>query len=232
MTLNVNSMFESISGEAGGFPQGTWITGVRLQGCNLNPGCSWCDTNHARAEANENESGQRFYTPVNLFHLIEDMGNKHILITGGEPLLQLQVIELIEKLLARDYEVQVETNGTLTIPCIPGVHWVVDFKCLSSGVTKQRYPVLAFIDLLKNLKCAGNNIYLKFVVADSADVKTTVNVIREFLSNDLEIPFIISPIDAKGEGIKNIVNKIRAEDSSILDYVIFSVQLHKLFKLP
>ena len=38
--LQVNSIFESISGEAGFFQQGTWCTFIRLQGCNLR--CSWC----------------------------------------------------------------------------------------------------------------------------------------------------------------------------------------------
>ena len=223
--LKIHSIFESISGEAGGFPQGTWMTGVRLHGCNLE--CSYCDTSQAK-----DNGSYEWRTVTDLLFSAKKAGNKHILITGGEPLLQLQVIELAEELLERNYEVQVETNGTLTIPCIPGVHWVVDCKCPSSVMAGKRYPDDVFIYQLRNLKRAGNGIYLKFVVADATDIDFSVSFIKACIEYGLEIPFIISPIDAKGEGITGIVDIIKEKDSDLLNHIIFSVQLHKIFDLP
>lgn len=223
--LRVHSIFESISGEGGGFSQGTWMTGVRLHGCNLQ--CSYCDTPQAK-----NNGWYEERAVTDLLHSIRKAGNKHILITGGEPLLQPQIIELAEELLERNYEVQVETNGTLTIPCIPGVHWVVDCKCPSSVMAGKRYPDDAFIYQLRNLKRAGNGIYLKFVVADNMDVYFSISLIRKYINHGLDIPFIISPMDAKGEGITGIVDIIKEKDSDLLNHIIFSVQLHKIFDLP
>ena len=239
--LKVHSIFESISGEAGGFPQGTWMTGIRLQGCNLK--CKWCDTPQAQQPKQEELHSMGTFagrvdvtagrTVTDLLHSIKKANNKHILITGGEPLLQPQVIELAEELLIRNYEVAVETNGTLTIPCIPGVDWVVDYKCPSSGIAaEEQFPGAAFIYQLRNLTRTGNGVHLKFVVADATDIDFSVSFIKACIEYGLEIPFIISPIDAKGEGITNIVDRIKNTHPDLLNYIVFSIQLHKIFNLP
>ena len=80
LRLKVHSIFESISGEAGGFPQGSWCTFLRLSGCNLR--CRWCDT----PDAQEVEAQT---LDMSVKEICDSVGiYKNILITGGEPLLQ------------------------------------------------------------------------------------------------------------------------------------------------
>lgn len=228
-TLQVNDVFESISGEAGGFPQGTWVTFIRLQGCNLN--CAWCDTPLAKKE-----SASKNKTIFQLRNQVYMLKNKHILITGGEPLSQVNVIELINGLLEDGYEVQVETNGSVPIPIIPAVHWVIDFKCPSSGVVfdMSMESFMYQLEVLSRIQSYGGagSCCIKFVIADDADLDYTLQAINYFILNGVTVPFLISPIDAQGNAIPSIVEKIKQRDESLVEHITFSVQLHKIFNLP
>jgi len=83
-------------------------------------------------------------------------------ITGGEPLLQPEVIPLCERLLSGGYEVMIETNGSLDIGVIPeGVKRVVDVKCPGSGSGGSF--------LVNNLKHVNNDDELKFALASLDD---------------------------------------------------------------
>jgi len=228
--LLVNEIFESISGEAGGFPQGSWCTFIRLQGCNL--GCSWCDTQRARPPIKIN--GAEECSLISIISRVRELGNKKVLITGGEPLSQLETIELIEGLLDRDYEVQVETNGSYLIPFIPSVHWVIDYKCFSSGMTEKMLPISVLSCNLRTLRQAYSKrggIYIKYVVADDADLFLAMQVIEELSVNGIQAKQIISPVNAEGKRIKDIVKKLKEDIPEHLDQIVFSVQLHKICDL-
>ena len=222
----INDIFESISGEAGGFPQGAWCTFIRLQGCNL--GCSWCDTQQARPASPVSHS------MINVLSTVRTLGNKRVLITGGEPLTQPQVIELIERLLEEGYDIQVETNGSLIIPPIPPVHWVVDYKCPSSGMTNEMLPLSILASNLRSLqriyKRTGG-AYIKYVIADDQDLSFAIGAISELISNGLSAPQIISPLNADGGKILNIIRTIKRDIPEHLNQIIFSIQLHKICNL-
>ena len=101
--LWVKEVFYTIQGE-GPF-SGHPAVFVRLAGCNLK--CYWCDTDF--------ESSNWRPQLVDLLAQIESIKPPHcrlIVLTGGEPFRQ-NIVPLIEKLLAKDYFVQLETNGTL-----------------------------------------------------------------------------------------------------------------------
>lgn len=235
MLLAVHSIFESISGEAGGFPQGTWCTFIRLQGCNLR--CVWCDIPESRAS----ENPIRQMSLVDLMSEVRYKKNKHILITGGEPLSQPGIVELIYLLLSWDYKVQLETNGSIIIPPIPGVHWVIDYKGPSSGEHfRMESPSSAFAFGSEHLKALQNlqekeragSIWIKYVVANQEDLGTAIDSMYQLHDDGLFVPFIISPIDAKGNTIPTIINYIKDKGASLLEHIIFSIQIHKLFDLP
>lgn len=102
MKLNVNEIFYSLQGE--GQFTGCPAVFIRLSGCNM--ACPFCDTDHQSSEEiDDNEIIRR----------IADFPTRHAVITGGEPGLQLTG-EFIERLHKEGYFVQVETNGTTTIP--------------------------------------------------------------------------------------------------------------------
>ena len=167
--------------------------------------------------------------------------NKHVLITGGEPLLHPMTIPLIEELLRRGHKVQVETNGTLGIPFIQPVHWVVDHKTPSSGMADKMPPIETYAHRI--LRAVGiahlenplGHAYVKWVIADDGDLDYAIRSLQALLRLDLGrwgVIFIFSPIDGRGSLIERMVQRIKGVDASLLDHIVFSAQLHKLFKMP
>ncbi len=125
--MKVNEIFYSIQGE--GVYTGTPAAFLRLAGCNMR--CDFCDTSHeAFTEMTEEE-------------IVEAVGRypaRHIVITGGEPALQLTAT-LLNALRGAGFFVQIETNGTMPLP--PGADWIT---CSPKGE-----PRLQHIDELKVL---------------------------------------------------------------------------------
>ena len=106
--MKLNEIFYSIQGE--GFWTGTPAIFIRFAGCNLN--CSFCDTDFSyKFDMNINE----------ILKEIKKYKSKHIVLTGGEPSLQLEINEqgysnFIKILRDNGYYVQIETNGTIKLP--------------------------------------------------------------------------------------------------------------------
>jgi len=221
--FKVNNIFESISGEAGGFPQGTWMTGIRLQACNLR--CRWCDTPQAQ------ERDDICYE-MELPAILKMVRNKHVLITGGEPLLQKELPLLIKELQEGGHVIQVETNGSYPPLSIPQVHWVIDRKCPSSGMSGNMMPLKALCKKIEEAKTKGGFVYLKWVVFDKKDVDFMLQEMEHFIHWKCNIPCIVSPIDADINKIPEIVERIKESNYFLLDHIIFSFQLHKILKMP
>lgn len=106
--MRVNEIFYSVQGE--GYFTGHAAIFVRLSGCNLK--CSFCDTHHL---------GYTEYTEEEIVEAVEKYPANLVVITGGEPSLQLTET-LVEKLHQAGKYVSVETNGTKTLPY--NVDWV------------------------------------------------------------------------------------------------------------
>jgi len=107
----VNEIFYSIQGE-GSFA-GTPAVFVRFSGCNL--ACPWCDTDHSHAVEmthDELEGAVR--------DLLKDREGALVVLTGGEPALQLRDDDPLFRELGSC--ICVETNGTLPVP--DWVDWV------------------------------------------------------------------------------------------------------------
>lgn len=104
--MKVVEMFSSIDGE--GLFSGMLATFIRLAGCNLR--CKYCDTCYALKMEDGSDA-----SIDEILRYVEIAGNKHITITGGEPLIHDQVIELIKRLCDRGYLVNIETNGSIPI---------------------------------------------------------------------------------------------------------------------
>lgn len=132
MSYAAKEIFYTLQGE--GAQAGRAAVFCRFAGCNLWSGreqdraqavCQFCDTDFVGVEGPE---GGRFEGAEELADRIEATwrggaaaGKKFVVCTGGEPLLQLDRA-LIDVLHARDFEVAVETNGTIAAP--PGIDWL------------------------------------------------------------------------------------------------------------
>lgn len=104
----INEIFYSLQGE-GAFT-GTPMVFVRFSGCNRR--CVFCDTDFAAFKE---------YSLSGLLDEISAYNADRVLLTGGEPLLQVDK-PLLQALHERGYAVHVETNGTVTLP--HGIDWV------------------------------------------------------------------------------------------------------------
>lgn len=107
--MRVNEIFYSLQGE--GRWTGTPAIFIRLSGCNLK--CDFCDTKHQTYKEYAEEEIMR--------EIVKFEPCKHIVITGGEPALQL-TDSFIDLLVEHGYYVAVETNGTRQLPV--GIQWI------------------------------------------------------------------------------------------------------------
>jgi 7-carboxy-7-deazaguanine synthase len=129
----VKEIFYSIQGE--GFHAGRPAVFCRFTGCNLWSGkeedrkdalCKFCDTDFAGfngPEGGKYESAPQLARKMRQFWPQTDVASAKpfVVCTGGEPLLQLDG-HLIDALHAEDFEIAVETNGTITAPS--GIDWI------------------------------------------------------------------------------------------------------------
>lgn len=106
--IKVNEIFYSLQGE--GHFSGVPAVFIRLSGCNLR--CPFCDTEH---------SSGTLMTPRQIAESAAAYPTRHAVITGGEPGLQLND-KLIDALHALGFYIQIETNGTVTLP--EGIDWI------------------------------------------------------------------------------------------------------------
>lgn len=106
-TLPISETFDSIQGE--GSLIGTPSFFIRMAGCNLR--CTWCDTPYASWDA----SGES-RTVASLAEEVRKSARKHVVLTGGEPMMFPRVVELNDTLRAMGCHVTVETAGTIDLP--------------------------------------------------------------------------------------------------------------------
>jgi 7-carboxy-7-deazaguanine synthase (Cx14CxxC type) len=130
MAYSVKEIFKTLQGEGG--QAGRAAVFCRFAGCNLWSGreqdraeaiCQFCDTDFVGVDG---EGGAKFSGAEALVDAIEaawgpGRDNRFIVVTGGEPLLQLDEA-LIAAAHARGFEIAVETNGTVEPP--PGIDWL------------------------------------------------------------------------------------------------------------
>ncbi len=151
MALIVNEIFYSLQGES--THAGRPCVFIRLTGCNLR--CAYCDTTHAYEEGQE-------YDVDRIVEIAQSYGCSLVEITGGEPLMQEETPLLVERLLSKNFQVLVETNGSLDISRVSArCTRIVDIKCPSSGEEARND--------LQNLNRLSPNDELKFVIADRTD---------------------------------------------------------------
>ena len=162
--MKINEIFYSINGE------GKW-TGrpnifIRTTGCNLR--CSYCDTKYAY------DSGEE----MKIEEILKEISQypcKYICITGGEPLLQNEIINLIDALIEKNYKICIETNGSKNINEISknkSLMISLDIKCPSSDMHDK--------NLLKNIALLNEKDQLKFIIKNNEDYNYAKKIIEDY----------------------------------------------------
>jgi 7-carboxy-7-deazaguanine synthase len=190
----ITENFKSIQGEStrAGLP----FIFVRLTGCNLR--CTWCDTAYA-FHGGTKMTVEEVMWRVRELSDVTTANNRRannvslVELTGGEPLLQAEVIPLAENLLADGYTVMIETSGERPVGVLPrAVIKIVDVKCPDSGEADTFH--------LANLEALDAKDEVKFVIGSRRDYEFA----REFTAlhglAERVRQVIFSPVAADPEG--------------------------------
>ena len=208
--------FVSIDGE--GPTAGRLAAFLRFQGCDLR--CSWCDTTYSYSQENITQRA----TAEELYDYLLSTGVKGVTLTGGEPLLQPDLPQLLMFLETDPFlETQIETNGAVDITpyvrAFPKISFIVDYKLNGSGMTDRM--------CLQNLFAVRRQDAYKFVVSGREDLLQAAEIIKRYdLCEKTQVFF--SPVQGKIEP-KEIVDFMKEQK---LHSVRLQLQLHKIIWDP
>ena len=174
--LTVNEIFYSIQGES--TRAGRPCVFVRLTACDLR--CSWCDTEYAFHEGRKMSIDE-------VVAAVDRYACPLVEITGGEPLLQDDVYDLMDRLLAGDRTVMLETGGHRPITRVPrAVVKIVDVKCPGSGEADKNDWA--------NLDRLAPHDEVKFVIADRADYEFARDTVARYQLPSRALAVLFSPV--------------------------------------
>lgn len=206
--LKINEIFYSIQGES------SWVgcptVFVRTTGCNLR--CTYCDTKYSYYEG-------AFLETEQLLAEIARHKTKYVCITGGEPLLQKEIVPFMDLLVSQNYLVSLETSGSKSIENInPKVKIVLDVKTPDSGAADSF--------LLSNLLLSNDLTEYKFVIGSDRDFEWSEEFCRQ---HDLFEKFTVLYSPSFGKVTERwLAERILAKNS----IARMQIQLHKKIWAP
>ena len=208
-TLKINEIYESVQGESSW--AGWRCVFVRLTACDLR--CTYCDTEYAFYEGKKRAVSDLIAEVLALdCPLVE--------ITGGEPLLQKNVLPLMAALCDAGKTVLIETSGAHDISRIdPRVHRIMDLKTPGSGEVAR--------NLWSNIAHLAKRDEVKFVIGSREDYEWSREQLR---AHDLATRcgcVLFSPIFGRIEA-RDIVAWILADKLPVR----FQLQMHKFVWPP
>ncbi len=216
MDFKVVERFVSINGE--GRRSGQLAIFIRFAGCNLN--CSYCDT----LWANEKDVSYELVSSKDIYDYIKSQKIKNVTLTGGEPLMQKGIVELL-KVLSKDKElyVEIETNGSVLLDEFLDIEnspsFTMDYKLPSSNMENKM--------ALDNFRYLTNKDTVKFVSGSIEDLEKAKEIIKKYnLVNTTNI--YISPVFGK----INLDTIVEFMKNNKMNGVNLQLQLHKIIWDP
>lgn len=214
--LKVNEIFYSIQGESSS--AGLPCIFIRLTYCNLR--CSYCDTEYAFYEGKD-LSIDEILKEVEKYNGTSGSYRdcKLVEVTGGEPLFQSESLDLLKRLCDEDYDVMLETGGSLPIKNVDKrVKIIMDLKCPSSKMMKK--------NLYENINYLKPIDEIKFVIGNREDYDWSKQILKKY---QLEKKFTVlfSTVFGELEPL-TLVNWILEDKLNVR----FQLQLHKYIWQP
>lgn len=217
MSYKVVETFVSINGE--GQKSGELAVFIRLAGCNLD--CSYCDTRWA----NQSDVEYTEMTGEEIYDYIKNTEVKNITLTGGEPLLDNSIFDLI-KIITDDklLFLEIETNGSISLENLvknnpKNLSFTLDYKSPSSLMEGSM--------IKSNFNLLNRKDTVKFVIGNKEDLEKAHTIIKEYdLTRKTNV--LISPVfsDIKLEEIVDYMKE------NLLNGVKLQIQLHKIIWDP
>jgi 7-carboxy-7-deazaguanine synthase len=207
--LTINEIYLSVQGES------TWAglpcVFVRLTFCDLR--CSYCDTEYAFYEGKKQSLGE-------IVDAVAALDCPLVEITGGEPLLQKNVLPLMKLLGDNGLTVLLETSGAHDISAVDSrVHRIMDLKTPGSGEVAR--------NLFANIACLTNRDEVKFVIGSREDYEWSRAQVGEHRLAERCRAVLFSPIFGRIDP-REIVDWILADKLPVR----FQLQMHKFIWTP
>ena len=162
--MKIAELFYSLQGE--GSLVGVPSVFIRTSGCNLR--CAWCDTPYASWQPEGAE-----WSLDEIENEVESYAARHVVMTGGEPMIQAEIVPLSERLRALDLHITIETAGTVFQPVACDLMSISPKLANSTPEGKYAEPhdrLRLQHDVLARLM-ARYEYQLKFVVEKPADLE-------------------------------------------------------------
>ncbi len=176
---NISEIFYSIQGE--GSRVGRPCVFIRFQGCELR--CEWCDTPYAL----EIKQEEKLMSLEEIIKSVKKYNCSFVMFTGGEPLYQKGVNQLIEWFCDNKFEVVIETNGHQSIAGVDRrANFVMDIKCPGSAMQK--------FNNYDNFKYLKKTDEVKFVIKNRDDFDFAIEIIKNYNLNGIVDNILFSPV--------------------------------------
>jgi 7-carboxy-7-deazaguanine synthase len=202
--LKIFEIFYSLQGESSRVGLPTIF--IRLSGCPMR--CHYCDTAYAF-------QGGSMMTIDEIMEAIKKYHTHYVTVTGGEPLAQKEVLNLLKVLADQNFKVSLETGGGLSIKEVdPRIKIILDIKTPESGEEKKNY--------WENLNFIHLKDEIKFVLCSREDYDWAKKIINQYkLPEKCDVLF--SPVYQK-------INNTDLGNWILEDQlpVRMQIQLHKL----
>lgn len=212
--FNVIEKFVSIDGE--GPMAGSLAVFIRFRGCNLR--CSWCDTSYSWEDNAKSEE----MSIDEIYKYIKETGVNHITLTGGEPLIQEGIDELID-VLSKDKNllIHIETNGSVDIERLKNMYPVDNIRF----ILDYKLPISKMTECMKieNFKWVSKKDVYKFVIASKNDLEKAYEIIKKYNLDKLCQVYLspVSELIAPDEIVEFMKEKLLGD-------VKLQLQLHKI----
>lgn len=206
--LKINEIYHSIQGEStkAGLP----CVFIRLTYCNLR--CTYCDTEYAFYEGFDKSIDE-------VIKEVKKYNCNLVEVTGGEPLVQNESIELMKRLCDEGFEVMLETGGSLPISEIDKrVRIILDLKCPSSGMMKK--------NLYENIEYLKPIDEVKFVIGTREDYEWSKEQVEKY-ELDKKCAVLFSVVFKELEPV-TLVNWILEDKLNVR----YQLQMHKIIWEP
>jgi 7-carboxy-7-deazaguanine synthase len=174
--VKISEIFYSIQGE--GILAGVPSVFLRTSGCNLR--CTWCDTPYTSWKPEGDD--------LPLDDILADVrgrGSSHVVVTGGEPMIQQEIVQLTQRLKDLDLHITIETAGTVYQPVTCDLMSISPKLANSTPTLREDGRWAAQHDrlryqphVLKQLM-AEYSYQLKFVVSDPGDLAEIETILKE-----------------------------------------------------
>ena len=178
--MRVNEIFYSLQGE--GFLAGAPSVFIRLAGCPLR--CRWCDTKYAW-----DQTAGAHYSIEKIVQTVQQWPSKHIVITGGEPMINQELAQLVKQIKASGKHITIETAGIVFIPDMTCDLMSISPKLSNSNPSDPKLAAShedSRLDLAVLRELIDNYQYqLKFVVDSESDLPEIQQTLKETGNVDL-----------------------------------------------